>query len=109
MLSIRRSSATGSPCRALCRSRVMSRTFLLIMRQEWGKGVIGETDDCVLLRCRGSGLIAATARSDASGVFRIADLPPGDYEVLAMMQKAWRQKNNAGSIARKTTFIAGRV
>jgi hypothetical protein len=87
----------------------MSRTFLLIMRQEWGKGVIGETDDCVLLRCRGSGLIAATARSDASGVFRIADLPPGDYEVLAMMQKAWRQKNNAGSIARKTTFIAGRV
>src|ERR1017187_8914740 len=105
MLSIRRSSATGSPCRALCRSRVMSRTFLLIMRQEWGKGVIGETDDCVLLRCRGSGPLAATA----SGVFRIADLPPGDYEMQAMIPKAWGQKNNAGSIARKTTFIAGRV
>src|ERR1035441_4591807 len=88
MLSIRRSSATGAPWRALCRSRVMSRTFLLIMRQEWGNRVIGAADAYVLLRCRGSGPIAATA----SGVFRIADLPPGDYEVQAMIPKARGQR-----------------
>jgi hypothetical protein len=74
----------------------MSRTFYLSC------GRIGETGSS-------ERRVAATARSDASGVFRIADLPPGDYEVQAMMQKAWREKNNAGSIARKTTFIAGRV
>lgn len=87
----------------------MSRTFYLSCGRIGETGSSERRGDRVLLRCRGSGLIAATARSDASGVFRIADLPPGDYEVQAMMQKAWRQKNNAGSIARKTTFIAGRV
>jgi hypothetical protein len=41
--------------------------------------------------------------------FSHANLPPGDYEVQAMIPKAWGQKNNAGSITRKTTFIPGRV
>ena len=73
----------------------MSRTFYLSC------GRIGETGSS-------ERRVAATARSDASGVFRIADLPPGDYEVQAMMQKAWRQKNNAGSIREENDVYRGK-
>src|SRR4051812_24543716 len=68
-------------------------------------GDVDEIDIIVKKKPSGSGKIAATARSDSSGVFRISELPPGDYEMQLSLPTGWTKKGSS-SISLKTTFIS---